>query len=590
MAVFLDRAARVRPGRPPTPADLQLIADIVRRLDGMPLAIELAAGRLSSFSLADLHRRLDRSLDLLGGGRPSGDARHRTLRATIEWSYELLPEDERKLFRHLSVFVDGVDLDAAERLATELGAGQRSRQRAGPPGRCVDDRRRSSRPAPGTACWRRCGRSASTGSRRPARTTPPTSSFAQLGGRLTAWIGADVDHRTRAGGGRGAAPGAAEPAGRLAAGPRPGDRSTTRRRSSSDCSTRSPTGTWSRSGAGPRSWPTTRPSPHIRGPPRCSGTAAEAAYHRGDYAAGRAARPQRSGAARPTTPARGSACRRCRWPHLARGAYADVVEHALAAADAHRRPGENLASPPWRRPTPVTSTRRGTERAWCSPPRCRPRMRVLGRLRRRRDRIRRRPTGSGRAAVRRRDRTGPRLGRNLPGRRRHGRAADGPGGHRPDPRGADRVPRRHRLLRPHRQLDPSVGHPAEPGRPAAPARRRRAGDTAGRRRRPGSGRTGRQPIPATPGRATDPIPGRVEILGGETSDRPQPDSGRLIACDLLSPADRRTTLDRPTRCSGRPTRRSSRPSGSVGRPAHGPCGPRCPGRAPGRPPVGRPGR
>jgi predicted ATPase len=48
----------------------------------MPLAIELAAGRLSTFSLTDLHHRLDRSLDLLGGGRPSADARHRTLRAT----------------------------------------------------------------------------------------------------------------------------------------------------------------------------------------------------------------------------------------------------------------------------------------------------------------------------------------------------------------------------------------------------------------------------------------------------------------------------------------------------------------------------
>jgi predicted ATPase/DNA-binding SARP family transcriptional activator len=121
VAVFLDRAARVRPGPPPTPADLRLVADIVRRLDGMPLAIELAAGRLSSFSLADLHHRLDRSLDLLGGGRPSIDARHRTLRATVEWSYDLLSPDERRLFRHLSVFVDGVDLDAAERLAADLG-------------------------------------------------------------------------------------------------------------------------------------------------------------------------------------------------------------------------------------------------------------------------------------------------------------------------------------------------------------------------------------------------------------------------------------------------------------------------------------
>jgi predicted ATPase/DNA-binding SARP family transcriptional activator len=120
VAVFLDRASRVRPGPPTGPGDLRLVADIVRRLDGMPLAIELAAGRLSTFSLADLHARLDRALDLLGGGRPSTDARHRTLRAAVEWSYALLTEPERRLFRHLSAFPDGVDLDTAERLARAL--------------------------------------------------------------------------------------------------------------------------------------------------------------------------------------------------------------------------------------------------------------------------------------------------------------------------------------------------------------------------------------------------------------------------------------------------------------------------------------
>ena len=121
VAVFLDRAARVRSGSPPTSADLRTVADIVRRLDGMPLAIELAAGRLSTFSLTDLRDRLDRSLDLLGGGRTSGDARHRTLRTTVEWSYQLLTDDERGLFRHLSVFVDGVDLTTAEAVAADLG-------------------------------------------------------------------------------------------------------------------------------------------------------------------------------------------------------------------------------------------------------------------------------------------------------------------------------------------------------------------------------------------------------------------------------------------------------------------------------------
>jgi predicted ATPase len=121
VALFVERAGRVRPGPPLTPAQVRTVADIVRRLDGMPLAIELAAGRLSTFSLTDLSQRLDRSLDLLGGGGPSGDPRHRTLRATIEWSYQLLTEDERRLFRHLSVFVDGIDLDAAERVAADLG-------------------------------------------------------------------------------------------------------------------------------------------------------------------------------------------------------------------------------------------------------------------------------------------------------------------------------------------------------------------------------------------------------------------------------------------------------------------------------------
>jgi predicted ATPase len=126
VAVFLDRAVRARSGFVPGPAELRLVGDIVRRLDGMPLAIELAAGRLSSLGLTDLHDRLDRALDLLGDGRrPAGndgvDARHRTLRTTIEWSYQLLAGPEQRLFRHLSVFPDGFDLATAEWVAADLG-------------------------------------------------------------------------------------------------------------------------------------------------------------------------------------------------------------------------------------------------------------------------------------------------------------------------------------------------------------------------------------------------------------------------------------------------------------------------------------
>ncbi|MEE4024479.1 BTAD domain-containing putative transcriptional regulator [Gordonia sp. PKS22-38] len=118
--LFIERAQRVRRGATPTSGQARTIADIVARLDGMPLAIELAAGRLSSFSLDDLSARLDRSLDLLGGGRPTVDARHRTLRATVAWSYDLLGENERALFRQLSVFPDGVSLQTAEQLAGDL--------------------------------------------------------------------------------------------------------------------------------------------------------------------------------------------------------------------------------------------------------------------------------------------------------------------------------------------------------------------------------------------------------------------------------------------------------------------------------------
>lgn len=120
--LFLERAGRVRPARPADgDDDLAMVNHIVRRLDGLPLAIELAAGRLSILSIADLHARLDRSLDLLSGPQSGADARHRTLRATLEWSHELLSDDEQRLFRNLAVFPGGVDLGTAESIARELG-------------------------------------------------------------------------------------------------------------------------------------------------------------------------------------------------------------------------------------------------------------------------------------------------------------------------------------------------------------------------------------------------------------------------------------------------------------------------------------
>jgi predicted ATPase len=124
VVLFADRARRVRPDFDLGPQELTSAVGIIRALDGLPLAIELAAGRLASMTVQDVEARLDRALDLLGRGSapdPGGETRHRTLRAAIAWSYDLLPHDEQRLFRHLSVFADGFDLATAEAVAHGLG-------------------------------------------------------------------------------------------------------------------------------------------------------------------------------------------------------------------------------------------------------------------------------------------------------------------------------------------------------------------------------------------------------------------------------------------------------------------------------------
>jgi predicted ATPase/DNA-binding SARP family transcriptional activator len=95
------------------------VEEICRRLDGVPLAIELAAARTTSLSPADLVVRLDDSLRLLSGGRRSSVERHRTLRATIHWSYDLLTPGEQVLFQRLSIFAGPFDLSAAETVAAD---------------------------------------------------------------------------------------------------------------------------------------------------------------------------------------------------------------------------------------------------------------------------------------------------------------------------------------------------------------------------------------------------------------------------------------------------------------------------------------
>ena len=109
VTLFLERAQAVESGLIPD----QSVVEICRRLDGLPLAIELAAARVSLLPPTELLGRLDRALPLLTGGPRDAPERQQTLRATIEWSHELLEEDERRLFRRLAVFAGSFDLGAA---------------------------------------------------------------------------------------------------------------------------------------------------------------------------------------------------------------------------------------------------------------------------------------------------------------------------------------------------------------------------------------------------------------------------------------------------------------------------------------------
>jgi predicted ATPase/class 3 adenylate cyclase len=122
VALFLQRVRSVRPAFDLTPGNAAAVAELCARLDGLPLALELAAARTRLFEPGELLARLDRSLSFLAGGRDV-DERQRTLRGAIDWSYELLSEPERVVFRRLSVFAGGCTLEAIEAvcLPDELG-------------------------------------------------------------------------------------------------------------------------------------------------------------------------------------------------------------------------------------------------------------------------------------------------------------------------------------------------------------------------------------------------------------------------------------------------------------------------------------
>ena len=114
--LFVDRTRRRVESFELDDRNLAAVAEICRRLDGLPLAIELAAARMGAITPADLVDRLSWRFQLLHGGSGAGSERHRTLQALVDWSFDLLDEDHKRVFEVLSVFAGDFDLDDAERL------------------------------------------------------------------------------------------------------------------------------------------------------------------------------------------------------------------------------------------------------------------------------------------------------------------------------------------------------------------------------------------------------------------------------------------------------------------------------------------
>lgn len=124
--LFIDRATAIRPDLVITAADIPLLAQVCHRLDGIPLAIELAAARVKVLSIEQIAARLQDRFRLLVGGSRTAPHRHQTLRAVMEWSCGLLSEPEQVMFRRLAVFSGGCTLDAAETICAG-GAIERDR-------------------------------------------------------------------------------------------------------------------------------------------------------------------------------------------------------------------------------------------------------------------------------------------------------------------------------------------------------------------------------------------------------------------------------------------------------------------------------
>ena len=121
VALFRQQARTVRPRFEITEENRAAVVMICRRLDGLPLAIEIAAARVKMLTPQALLKRLDQSLNLLVGGAVDLPDRQQTLRRTIDWSYELLEPEEQIIFTRLGIFSGGFTLDAAEEICNPTG-------------------------------------------------------------------------------------------------------------------------------------------------------------------------------------------------------------------------------------------------------------------------------------------------------------------------------------------------------------------------------------------------------------------------------------------------------------------------------------
>jgi predicted ATPase len=183
--LFIDRARQVRPDFAVSDENEATVTEICRRLDGMPLAIELAAARIRALSPTEIVDSLHDRFRLLTGGARTAVRRQQTLRASVDWSHALLTEPEKVLFRRLAVFMGGFDLEQRRRSAAAITSSATKSSTSSP---CSSTSRswwpKTSETERATECWRPCGNTRWRSSANPARRMRCASGTATISRRL----------------------------------------------------------------------------------------------------------------------------------------------------------------------------------------------------------------------------------------------------------------------------------------------------------------------------------------------------------------------------------------------------------------------